>query len=504
MPCMHGWSLATYDTKLDTDANYLRCLDWALQPERTRPCASASPGTTCSTSRTRGCSRASAGCATAVEFEMLLGHGAGPGRGRLPRGRARAALRAGRAPRRVRRRDQLPGPPARGERVERELPLRRLRSGRRPALFDRERDRFLALDRARRRRIRALRIARPSARHQDPRLRRHPVAPPEGCARRPLRTTARALRTIGLTRRCSAFARTAARARAIRLRSRRSGAEELLFGGAGVRRDGRLRAAGGRGAVPAARPGFRNAADTDPALPANRAWAPRHPGAASTSLDGGDADDRRRPHRRRCADARGARSRAVRDAAAQWGALPARRACRVLRAAAGARGAARRAHRGRGIRDRQGVRRGRRRGQRGRRLRDTTTRRRRASSTASAAPCSCLRRVTVVDPAVELPARDPGRRRARGARRRLRRRVQARAAGAPVRGRGRRGAVGGRGAARRARPRRHRRGRARAAARSRTRTSTGSSSPARGRPRRCSVPGGPSCRCSPRRAARTR
>ncbi|GGH48774.1 proline dehydrogenase family protein [Microbacterium album] len=33
---LHGWSLATYDSKLDTDANYLRCLDRALRAERTR------------------------------------------------------------------------------------------------------------------------------------------------------------------------------------------------------------------------------------------------------------------------------------------------------------------------------------------------------------------------------------------------------------------------------------------------------------------------------------
>ncbi|WP_460772782.1 proline dehydrogenase family protein [Microbacterium sp. GXF7504] len=32
---MHGWPVATYDSKLDTDANYLRCLDWALTPEHT-------------------------------------------------------------------------------------------------------------------------------------------------------------------------------------------------------------------------------------------------------------------------------------------------------------------------------------------------------------------------------------------------------------------------------------------------------------------------------------
>ncbi|MFS0894304.1 proline dehydrogenase family protein [Microbacterium sp. 179-I 3D3 NHS] len=32
---LHGWTPAPYDTKLDTDANYLRCLDWALRPEHT-------------------------------------------------------------------------------------------------------------------------------------------------------------------------------------------------------------------------------------------------------------------------------------------------------------------------------------------------------------------------------------------------------------------------------------------------------------------------------------
>ena len=32
---MHDWTLATYDSKLDTDANYLRCLDVALHPEAT-------------------------------------------------------------------------------------------------------------------------------------------------------------------------------------------------------------------------------------------------------------------------------------------------------------------------------------------------------------------------------------------------------------------------------------------------------------------------------------
>ena len=33
---MHGWEQAPYPTKVDTDANYKRCVDWALTPERTR------------------------------------------------------------------------------------------------------------------------------------------------------------------------------------------------------------------------------------------------------------------------------------------------------------------------------------------------------------------------------------------------------------------------------------------------------------------------------------
>lgn len=32
---MHGWEQAPYPTKADTDANYKRCIDWALTPERT-------------------------------------------------------------------------------------------------------------------------------------------------------------------------------------------------------------------------------------------------------------------------------------------------------------------------------------------------------------------------------------------------------------------------------------------------------------------------------------
>ena len=136
----------------------------------------------------------------------------------------------------------------------------------------------------------------------------------------------------------------------------------------------------------------------------------------------------------------------------------------------------------------------------------TTTPTAAASSTTSTARRFVPSRADRRHPAVELPGRDPGRVDARRARRRLGRRHQARHAGRARCGRGHgRGAVGGRrparGAARscdldEARPR--------PAARLATRASTGSSSPARTRRPSCSARSGPTCRCWPRRAARTR
>ena len=55
-------------------------------------------------------------------------HGHRPGRGRAPRRRQPAALHARREPERVRRRDRLPDPPARGEREPGELHVRRVRA----------------------------------------------------------------------------------------------------------------------------------------------------------------------------------------------------------------------------------------------------------------------------------------------------------------------------------------------------------------------------------------
>ena len=86
---LHGWPLATYGTKQQTDTNYKRVLDWALTPERPAPCGSASPATTSSTSRYAWLLAEARGVHDRVEFEMLLGMADGAGRGR--RGRRRRA-----------------------------------------------------------------------------------------------------------------------------------------------------------------------------------------------------------------------------------------------------------------------------------------------------------------------------------------------------------------------------------------------------------------------------
>ncbi|OCG74819.1 proline dehydrogenase family protein [Microbacterium sediminis] len=70
---MHGWPLATYDTKLDTDANYLRCLDEALRPERVAAVQLGVAGHNLFDIAYAWLLATRRGLADAVEFEMLLG-----------------------------------------------------------------------------------------------------------------------------------------------------------------------------------------------------------------------------------------------------------------------------------------------------------------------------------------------------------------------------------------------------------------------------------------------
>ncbi|KDA06889.1 1-pyrroline-5-carboxylate dehydrogenase [Microbacterium sp. CH12i] len=70
---VHGWQLATYDTKLDTDANYLRVLDEALRPENTDAVRIGVAGHNLFGIAHAWLLAGERGVRDDVEFEMLLG-----------------------------------------------------------------------------------------------------------------------------------------------------------------------------------------------------------------------------------------------------------------------------------------------------------------------------------------------------------------------------------------------------------------------------------------------
>lgn len=70
---MHGWPLATYDTKLDTDANHLRLLDEALRPENTAAVRVGVAGHNLFGIAHAWLLAGERGVTDDVEFEMLLG-----------------------------------------------------------------------------------------------------------------------------------------------------------------------------------------------------------------------------------------------------------------------------------------------------------------------------------------------------------------------------------------------------------------------------------------------
>lgn len=70
---MHGWSLATHGSKLDTDASYLRCLDHALRPENTRAVSLGVAGHNLFDIAYAWLLAGERGVRDGIEFEMLLG-----------------------------------------------------------------------------------------------------------------------------------------------------------------------------------------------------------------------------------------------------------------------------------------------------------------------------------------------------------------------------------------------------------------------------------------------
>ncbi|KAF2416178.1 bifunctional proline dehydrogenase/L-glutamate gamma-semialdehyde dehydrogenase [Microbacterium sp. B35-30] len=342
---MHDWTLATYDQKIDSDANYIRCLRYALRPEHTAAvrigvaghnlfdiayawllARSGSPGPA---------SGASTGPATApdVEFEMLLG---------MAQGQVQAVAReVGHV--------LLYVPVVRPDEFDVAISylVRRLEENASsdnflsaafdladdPAMFARERDRFLAS----------------LARADDPGLATGPhrsqdrgaeaaalteaggtgttdrAESPRAQAR--LRRAAAASDESGLTQAVIGIARSAVPGDTAPLErsvpQQVFGAEAFVETAVFAPREGGLRAAGA--------PGFRNTADSDPALPANRSWARDILSRIETSRAG---DATIAAARVTDEPALQAIVGGVRSAAQAWGALPAADRAGVLTAAA--------------------------------------------------------------------------------------------------------------------------------------------------------------------------
>ncbi|MBZ4488235.1 bifunctional proline dehydrogenase/L-glutamate gamma-semialdehyde dehydrogenase [Microbacterium sp. cx-55] len=308
---MHGWPQAPFDTKLDTDANYLRCLDWAFQSERTDAVRIGVAGHNLFDIAYAWLLAGERGVRGRVEFEMLLG---------MAQGQVQAVTRTvGHV--------LLYVPVVRPDEFDVAISylVRRLEENAseenflsaafeledEPELWARERDRFLAsLDRMtepglrvgpRRGQDRGRLPADPA----DPAILRDPAPTQE-------------IQT-GLTQAVMGIASDHAEA----------DARSVLFGGAEFvetavfeDRESEGRALGASG--------FRNAADSDPALPAGREWARDILARIDGSTAGDAVIDAARVDDAAALEQIVAR---VRTAAGTWGALPAADRAVVLRSA---------------------------------------------------------------------------------------------------------------------------------------------------------------------------
>jgi len=303
---MHGWTLATHASKLDSDAGYLRCLDQALTPENTAAVRIGVAGHNLFDIAYAWLLAGERNVRDAVEFEMLLG---------MAQGQVQAVSReVGHV--------LLYVPVVRPDEFDVAISylVRRLEENASsenflsaafdladdPAMFDRERDRFI----------------RSVERAADPAL---PVGPNRRQDRAGAATApAPAAETASVDDATVPLARPAADP-ALTQAVLSIGADDDAFVETAVF-SSHESAAGATGA-----PGFRNAPDSDPALPGNRAWArdilDRVTGstAGEATIAAARIDD---PEALEAAVAR------VREAAAAWGATPAVERSAVLQAAA--------------------------------------------------------------------------------------------------------------------------------------------------------------------------
>ncbi|GAA1700943.1 proline dehydrogenase family protein [Microbacterium sediminicola] len=308
---MHGWALATYDRKVDSDANYLRCLGEALRPENTAAVRVGVAGHNLFDVAYAWLLAGERGVQADVEIEMLLGMAqaqvaavsreVGPVLLYVPVVHphefdvAISYL--------VRRLDESASSEnflsAAFDLAEDE------------SLFARERDRFLSsLDRA-----------------ADPGLRAAPHRTQDRTAEAELglRQQERLLRDAapvegGLTQAVLGIAAA----------TDDTAAGLFRFGGVEYVETAVYAETEDRDIAPGA-PGFRNAADSDPALPVNREWAREVLARVAVSAAGDAVIDAARVGESDQLD--GILER-VRTAAASWGAMPAADRAAILQQAA--------------------------------------------------------------------------------------------------------------------------------------------------------------------------
>jgi RHH-type proline utilization regulon transcriptional repressor/proline dehydrogenase/delta 1-pyrroline-5-carboxylate dehydrogenase len=306
---MHGWSLATYDAKVDSDANYLRCLDFALQPENTAAVRLGVAGHNLFDIAYAWLLAGEAGVENDIEFEMLLG---------MAQGQVAAIAReVGHV--------LLYVPVVRPDEFDVAISylVRRLEENASsdnflsaafdladdPAMFERERDRFVA----------SLERAGDSGLRTGPNRRQDRTAEPKDSPRaraRLQRSPEPDSEDAGLTQAVLGIARSAA---ADDTAPVAPAAQEVLFGGEAyvetavfAPRESDAQAQGA--------PGFRNTPDTDPALPVNRVWAREILDRIATSTAGDATITAARVDDENTLETI---VKTVRDAAAGWGALPA-------------------------------------------------------------------------------------------------------------------------------------------------------------------------------------
>ncbi len=327
---MHGWTLATYDAKVDSDANYVRCLRYALDPANTRAVRIGVAGHNLFDIAYAWLLAGITGVRADVEFEMLLG---------MAQGQVAAVTReVGHV--------LLYVPVVRPDEFDVAISylVRRLEENASsdnflsaafdladdPAMFARERDRFIAsLARAD---DPALDIG--PKREQDRVAEAAALSGPTGAdgeesprTRARLRRAAASGDDAGLTQAVIGIARSATSTGTAPVEpavpEQVFGAEAFVETAVFAPRQTDARSTGA--------PGFRNTPDSDPALPANRTWARRILQRIETSRAGDATIAAARVDDEPQLQAIIAQ---VTDAAAAWGALPAAERSGVLTAAA--------------------------------------------------------------------------------------------------------------------------------------------------------------------------